>query len=484
MIVDPIANPYRPGAGRRPPVLAGRQPLLDSFEVVRQRAENYGEGDRSWILNGRRGVGKTVLLNELWTQVSGRGWISAKVEASWHVPFPVVLAKALVQAMRTATGRHPVPKLLRLLGVFQAFSLKVDPALGLVSLGADVDLVKGVADSGRLGDDLTALLQVLGETSADLGIGTLLLVDELQEATADELTAINIAVHQLGQGPMHRCRSCCVGAGLPSLPDPAGRGDPLRRAALRLPRRRPARRRPSARWRSPDRRPRCAASRGRQTRSSGARLARRLPLLPAVGRQARLGLRPARSPITLDDVEVGAVASLAESSTTASTGARWERATPRCSDQLLPGARHRGRRRACRDRRAGHGHRAASARTDLSVARDELIHKGLVSRPSAATSRSPSRACACSSCARTDPGLRGLAFPDRSVWNTAATHAYVPTLLESYAAGRWFAASDEGPPLLDASTGEEVARISSDRARPRRDDGVRARPSAARRCGR
>ena len=98
MIVDPIANPYRPGAGRRPPVLAGRQPLLDAFEVVRQRAENYGEGDRSWILNGRRGVGKTVLLNELWTQVSGRGWISAKVEASWHVPFPVVLAKALVQA--------------------------------------------------------------------------------------------------------------------------------------------------------------------------------------------------------------------------------------------------------------------------------------------------------------------------------------------------------------------------------------------------
>ena len=221
MIVDPIANPYRPGAGRRPPVLAGRQPLLEAFEVVRQRAETYGEGDRSWILNGRRGVGKTVLLNELWTQVSGRGWISAKVEASWHVPFPVVLAKALVQAMRTATGRHPVPKLRRLLGVFQAFSLKVDPALGMVSLGAEVDLVKGVADSGRLGDDLTALLQVLGETSADLGIGTLLLVDELQEAKPDELTAINMAIHQLGQGPTP-LPVMLVGAGLPSLPTQLG----------------------------------------------------------------------------------------------------------------------------------------------------------------------------------------------------------------------------------------------------------------------
>ncbi|MGP4025954.1 phenylacetic acid degradation bifunctional protein PaaZ [Actinomadura sp. 3N407] len=34
-------------------------------------------------------------------------------------------------------------------------------------------------------------------------------------------------------------------------------------------------------------------------------------------------------------------------------------------------------------------------------------------------------------------------------------------LLESYAAGRWFRADDEGAPLLDAATGEEVARLSS-----------------------
>ncbi len=34
-------------------------------------------------------------------------------------------------------------------------------------------------------------------------------------------------------------------------------------------------------------------------------------------------------------------------------------------------------------------------------------------------------------------------------------------LLESYAAGTWFRADDEGDPLLDAATGEEVARISA-----------------------
>ena len=289
-MVEPIANPYRPGAGRRPPVLAGRQPLLDAFEVVRQRAETYGEGDRSWILNGRRGVGKTVLLNQLWTQVSGRGWISAKVEASWHVPFPVVLTKALVQAMRTATGRHPVPKLRRLLGVFQAFSLQVDPALGLVSLGADVDLVRGVADSGRLGDDLTALLQVLGETSADLGIGTLLLIDELQEAKPDELTAINMAIHQFGQGPTP-LPVMLVGAGLPSLPAQLGEAtsyaerlyDYRTIGLLDPPSSRLALVGPTSElgvtW-EPGR-PRGRAHPGRG-----------LPLLPPGDRQARLGLRP------------------------------------------------------------------------------------------------------------------------------------------------------------------------------------------------
>ena len=79
--MDPVANPYRPGAGRRPPLLAGREALLDAFDVVQRRAELIGEGDRSWVLNGFRGVGKTVLLNELMGRVTSSGWIAAKVPA-------------------------------------------------------------------------------------------------------------------------------------------------------------------------------------------------------------------------------------------------------------------------------------------------------------------------------------------------------------------------------------------------------------------
>ena len=215
--MDPVANPFRPGAGRRPPVLAGREPILDAFTIVRRKVDELGEGDRGWILHGLRGVGKTVLLNELLAQVSSKGWIAAKVEASPATGLPAALASALVRAMRTATGRHPEPRLRRLLGVFKAFSLRFDPPSGLVSLGVEVDPVAGVADTGRFADDLAMLFAVLGETSADLGIGTLILVDELQEASPADLSAINTAVHQMGQcdPPLP---IVFVGAGLPSLP--------------------------------------------------------------------------------------------------------------------------------------------------------------------------------------------------------------------------------------------------------------------------
>lgn len=84
-------------------------------------------------------------------------------------------------------------------------------------MGAEVAPVTGVADTGRFADDLAMLFEVLGETSRDLGMGTLILIDELQEASNEELTAINTAVHQIGQGDVP-LPVFFVGAGLPSLP--------------------------------------------------------------------------------------------------------------------------------------------------------------------------------------------------------------------------------------------------------------------------
>jgi hypothetical protein len=374
VIVDPVANPFRPGAGRRPPLLAGRESLLNGFEVIVQRAESLGEGDRSWVLNGLRGVGKTVLLNELLARVSHRGWIGAKIEAGTSNTLPVGLSEALVRSMRTATGRHSESRLRRLLGIFKAFSLKVDPN-GAVSFGVEVDPACGIADSGRFPDDLAELFEALGETARDLGIGVLILIDELQEAHGSELAAINTSVHHLGQGdpPLPLM---FVGAGLPSLPAqlaeatsyaerlydyrPVGLLDPdPSQEALTVP----------------------ARDRGVEWEAEALRLAtdtaRGYPyFLQSIGKHVWDNAR--RSPIQVDDVEIG----LQEARREVDDGlyrSRWERATPAQRELMRALARIGGEEAAAVSDIANALGRPRTS--DLSVARRELIKKGLVYAP-------------------------------------------------------------------------------------------------------
>lgn len=373
--MDPVLNPYRPGAGRRPPVLTGREPLLDAFDVMRRRVNLTGEGDRGWVLNGLRGVGKTVLLGELEHQVAQDGWIAAKVEAGAGTPLPLALTGALLRAMRAATGRHPEPRLRRLLGVFKAFSLQIDPASGALSFGVDVEPVTGVADTGRFDHDLSALFTELGTTSRDLGIGTLILIDELQEATAADLSALNTAVHAAGQD-LRPLPVVLVGAGLPSLPaqladatsyaerlydyrsvgllDAAGSA-----AALTAP----------------------AAEQGvvwePDALEAALAVAAGYPyFLQAVGKHVWDAARS--STITLDDVQVGAAFARRE----VDEGlyrSRWERATA-AQKQLLRAVAQvgGGGPAAVADLAAATGRRRVS---DLSVARKELIRKGLLYAP-------------------------------------------------------------------------------------------------------
>jgi hypothetical protein len=372
--MDPVHNPFRPGAGRRPPALAGRDVLLTAFDVVVRRSEELGEGDRGWILNGLRGVGKTVLLNELLRRAGERDWITAKVEAGAGEALSVALSQALVRGMRTATGRHPESRLRRMLGVFKAFSVKAD-ATGVVSLGVEVDPIRGVADSGRFAEDLAALFEVMGETARELGIGVLILVDELQEAHVGELAAINTALHHLGQGEVP-LPLMLVGAGLPSLPaqlaDATSYAERLydyrpiglldRRAAvdaLTIPTHA------------------LGVDWDVTALAMAADVAGGYPyFLQAIGKH--VWDNAINSPISTDDVQVG----LHDARREVDDGlyrSRWERATPAQRDLL----------RALADL-AGDGSATVSAlasrmrkprASDLSVARNELIKKGLVYPP-------------------------------------------------------------------------------------------------------
>ena len=214
--MDPVRNPYQPGAGRRPPELAGRADEIDAFGVLMQRCER-GLGERGRILYGLRGVGKTVLLNEFHGMAESRRWITAKVEAAAGRSVLPALAQSLHRSLRIATGRFDRSALIGLLQVFRSFSVRVDPG-GSYTFGFDVQASPGRADSGDPAIDLPELFAELGATARDLGVGVLLLIDEMQDVPEAELRALNTAVHELGQGTDPR-PVVLVGAGLPSLPE-------------------------------------------------------------------------------------------------------------------------------------------------------------------------------------------------------------------------------------------------------------------------
>jgi hypothetical protein len=347
---------------------------LASFDVVRRRVETYGEGDRSWILHGLRGVGKTVLLNELQAQVSDKGWILAKVEVRASTSLGTALAQSLHRSMRTATGRHPEAKLRRLLSVFKSFSLTADPS-GTVSLGVKVDAARGIGDSGNFAEDLTALFDTMGQTARELGIGVLVLLDELQEASGADLAGLNHAVHQLGQVD-EPWPVVVVGAGLPSLPALlAGATSYAERlwdyravglldeAAAREALVAPARNQHVS-W-------------SEDALVAATSTAGGYPyLLQSVGKHVWDNAR--RTRIDLGDVEIGLEAARVE----VDEGlyrSRWERATP-AQRELLRALAEIGGDGAAPV--AAIARRMGKARTsDLSVARNEVIMKGLVYAP-------------------------------------------------------------------------------------------------------
>ena len=92
-----MRNPFAPGAGQRPPELAGRDREVAAFDVVLERVAR-GRPERSLVLTGLRGVGKTVLLGELRAMCVRRGWGAGKVEARPDAELRRPLSAALVGA--------------------------------------------------------------------------------------------------------------------------------------------------------------------------------------------------------------------------------------------------------------------------------------------------------------------------------------------------------------------------------------------------
>lgn len=217
--MDPVRNPFAPGAGQRPPELAGRGREVAAFEVVLERVAK-GRPERSLMLIGLRGVGKTVLLGELRSMANRHGWGAGKVEARPDAGLRRPVSAALHRAIRDLAVRHRAPdRVDEVLAVLKAFALRTNPENAKLrdrwQPGIDVPAATGRADSGDIEIDLVELFTDVAELAADVGTGVALLIDELQDVGQDDVSALCAACHELSQSgaPL-----VVVGAGLPHVP--------------------------------------------------------------------------------------------------------------------------------------------------------------------------------------------------------------------------------------------------------------------------
>lgn len=223
--MDPVRNPYAPGAGQRPPELAGRDEQLTSFEVVLARVAR-ARPERSVVLTGLRGVGKTVLLNAMRSAAVRAGWGTGKFEARPDLSLRRPLASAVHQAVRELGPTGEASD--HVLGVIRSFAQKepggTGPGRGRSAssrlrdrwnLGITAPAVLGRADSGDIEIDLVELLTELGGTAADAGRGIAVFIDEMQDLSPDDVSALCAAAHEISQTALPLI---VVGAGLPHLP--------------------------------------------------------------------------------------------------------------------------------------------------------------------------------------------------------------------------------------------------------------------------
>jgi hypothetical protein len=218
--MDPVKNPYAPGAGTPPPELAGRNELRETIRIALARVR-AGRPTKSILMVGLRGVGKTVLLDRMREEAEASGIHTIRVEAPESRSLPAILAPQLRQALlrlsRIARANKLAQLALRgLAGFAKALKVKYQD----IEVGIDFDPEPGLADNGDLEHDLQALLEVTGAAAKEAGTALAMFVDELQYVEEEELAALITALHRTAQRSLP---VVLVGAGLPQLPGRMGR---------------------------------------------------------------------------------------------------------------------------------------------------------------------------------------------------------------------------------------------------------------------
>ena len=215
--MDPTTNPFAPGAGAQPPELAGRGELIENARIALSRVK-AGRHARSQMLLGLRGVGKTVLLNRINDLAAGLGYQIVFLEAPEKRPLADMLVpplrSLLVRLSRVERARDAATRALSILRAFaSAFKVKA----GDIEFG--VEPATGTADSGALEFDLPEMMLSVAEAAQRAGTGVLVLIDEMQYLSTEDLSALIVSLHKSEQKGLPLI---FFGAGLPQIAGLAG----------------------------------------------------------------------------------------------------------------------------------------------------------------------------------------------------------------------------------------------------------------------
>lgn len=217
--MDPIKNPYSPGAGAPPTELVGRDSVLRQADILLGRIQAR-RPEKSILLIGLRGVGKTVLLNEIERRAEKLSYYTISVEVHSEKSLGQLLAPYLCKLLyaldRKAGLGH---KAKRALAVLRSFIGAFKITFNDISIGIDIDPERGSADSGDIETDLPQLFVAIGEAAEDRQSAVAIFIDEIQYLTKKELGALIMAMHKLQQ---RQLPMLLLGAGLPVLLGLAG----------------------------------------------------------------------------------------------------------------------------------------------------------------------------------------------------------------------------------------------------------------------
>ena len=212
--MNPILNPYAPGAGSPPPELAGRSVVRERVRVCIERLR-HGRQTKSLMMVGLRGVGKTVLLDQMRNDAEKSGIHTIRIEAPENRSLPAILAPqlrlALLRLSRIEAAKAQATRGLRALA---GFASKLKLTYNDIEVGLDYEPEPGLADNGDLEGDLTALLEQVGMAAREAKTVLVIFIDELQYVPEAQMAALISALHRCAQSQLP---VTVVGAGLPQL---------------------------------------------------------------------------------------------------------------------------------------------------------------------------------------------------------------------------------------------------------------------------